>query len=210
MLIRQPESNLIVLPGSVFVSENVAVLISFPDLRNMTLNTLETLNLKILSIPHLHAAKERLFGGSSGMIDSTNLKSTMNEPFESYAGEDPYIFVSYAHRDKESVYSTLKYLYDQKINIWYDEGILSSAEWVEEIAQAIKRSSLFVLFMSPQALASRYVINEINYAVSLNKNILTVYLEETLLSDGLALCLQPFQSLEVNVEDWLPRALAGN
>ena len=54
------------------------------------------------------------------MIDSTNLKSTMNEPFESY-GEDPYIFVSYAHRDKESVYSTLKYLYDQKINIWYDE-----------------------------------------------------------------------------------------
>ena len=141
------------------------------------------------------------------MIDSTNLKSTMNEPFESYAGEDPYIFVSYAHRDKESVYSTLKYLYDQKINIWYDEGIPPSAEWVEEIAQAIKRSSLFVLFMSPQALASRYVINEINYAVSLNKNILTVYLEETLLSDGLALCLQPFQSLEVDVEDWLPRAL---
>ena len=141
------------------------------------------------------------------MIDSTNLESTMSEPFESYAGEDPYIFVSYAHRDKESVYSTLRYLYDQKINIWYDEGIPPSAEWVEEIAQAIKRSSLFVLFMSPQALASRYVINEINYAVSLNKNILTVYLEETLLSDGLALCLQPFQSLEVNVEDWQPRAL---
>ena len=115
----------------------------------MTLNTLETLNLlKISSIPHLHAAEERLFGGSPGMIDSTNLKSTMNEPFESYAGEDPYIFVSYAHRDKESVYSTLKYLYDQKINIWYDEGIPPSAEWVEEIAQAIKRSSLFVLFMS--------------------------------------------------------------
>ena len=34
-----------------------------------------------------------------------------------------------------------------------------------------------------------------------------MYLEETLLSDGLALCLQPFQSLEVNVKDWLPRAL---
>ena len=51
--------------------------------------------------------------------------------------------------------------------------------------------------MSPQAVSSRFVRNEINYAVSLDKNILTIYLEETLLPEGLSLCLQPFQSLEI-------------
>ena len=42
------------------------------------------------------------------------------------------------------------------INIWYDEGIQPSTEWVEEIAQAIKNSSLFVLFVSPSAVVSVY------------------------------------------------------
>ena len=63
----------------------------------------------------------------SSMIDSTNLKSTMNEPFESYAEKIPTYLLA-AHRDKESVYSTLKYLYDQKINIWYERNP-PSAEW---------------------------------------------------------------------------------
>ena len=86
------------------------------------------------------------------------------------------------------------------------EGIPPSTEWVEEIAQAIKKSSLFVLFMSPQAVSSRFVRNEISYAVSLDKNILTIYLEKTLLPEGLSLNLQPFQSLEVSNQDWLQKA----
>ena len=53
---------------------------------------------------------------------------------------------------------------------------------------------------------SRYVVNEINYAFSLNKNILTIYLEETMLSGGLSLCLQPFQSLETSFDDWQVKA----
>ena len=56
---------------------------------------------------------------------------------------------------------------------------------------------------------SRYVINEINYAVSLNKKYSYRVLRRNFcfLMAFFALCLQPFQSLEVNVEDWLPRAL---
>ena len=87
------------------------------------------------------------------------------EPFESYTGEDPYIFVSYARLDKSFVYKTLQVLHDAKVNVWYDEGIPPSTEWVEEIAQAIKKSSLFVLFMSPQAVSSRFVRNEISLSL---------------------------------------------
>lgn len=140
------------------------------------------------------------------MSESTALDDQIREPFESYVGHDPYIFISYAHRDKEKVYPCLEFLNNQNINIWYDEGIPPSAEWVEEIAQAIKKSCLFVVFMSPHSLESRYVVNEINYAFSLNKNILTIYLEETMLSGGLSLCLQPFQSLETSFDDWQVKA----
>lgn len=140
------------------------------------------------------------------MTDNLSSTSEVSEPFESYTGDDPYIFVSYAHIDKAFVYNTLRYINDSKVNVWYDEGIQPSTEWVEEIAQAIKKSSLFVLFMSPSAVVSRFVRNEINYAVSLDKNILTIYLEETLLPEGLALCLQPYQSLEVHENDWLVKA----
>lgn len=140
------------------------------------------------------------------MSDQTIAMDEIPEPFESYTGDDPYIFVSYARLDKSFVYNTLQVFSDSKVNIWYDEGIPPSTEWVEEIAQAIKKSSLFVLFMSPQAVSSRFVRNEINYAVSLDKNILTIYLEETLLPEGLSLCLQPYQSLDVNDQDWLQRA----
>lgn len=140
------------------------------------------------------------------MTDQSIPSDQIPEPFECYTGHDPYIFVSYARLDKSFVYSTLQVFNDAEVNIWYDEGIPPSTEWVEEIAQAIKKSSLFVLFMSPQAVSSRFVRNEINYAVSLDKNILTVYLEETLLPEGLSLCLQPYQSLEVNDHDWLQKA----
>jgi formylglycine-generating enzyme required for sulfatase activity len=140
------------------------------------------------------------------MTDQPLQRDDIPEPFESYTGEDPYIFVSYARLDKAFVYNTLQILHDAKVNVWYDEGIPPSTEWVEEIAQAIKKSSLFVLFMSPQAVSSRFVRNEISYAVSLDKNILTIYLEETLLPEGLSLNLQPFQSLEVSDPDWLQKA----
>ena len=132
--------------------------------------------------------------------------TSVPEPFESYSGEESYIFVSYAHLDKSSVYDAIRMFNDASINIWYDEGIQPSTEWVEEIAQAIKNSSLFVLFVSPSAVVSRFVRNEINYAVSLDKNILTVYLEETHLPEGLALCLQPYQSLKISENDWFDRA----
>jgi hypothetical protein len=60
-------------------------------------------------------------------------------PFEAYKGSDPYIFVSYAHRDAEIVYPELKTLQDHGYRVWYDEGIDPGNEWPREIASAIKQ-----------------------------------------------------------------------
>ena len=130
------------------------------------------------------------------------------EPFESYSGDGPYVFVSYAHADKVMVYESLRYFRKKGINLWYDEGIPPAGEWVEEIAHAIKKSVLFVVFVSPRAVDSRFVKSEVGYALSENKEILTIFLEDTTLPAGLALCLQQFQSILVSEKDWCERACA--
>jgi formylglycine-generating enzyme required for sulfatase activity len=136
------------------------------------------------------------------MISSADIP----EPFESYSGEGPYIFVSYAHADKIPVYQSMREFRDAGVNMWYDEGIQPAGEWVEEIAHAIKKSSMFVVFVSPRSVDSRFVKSEVGYALSENKDILTIYLEDTTLPAGLSLCLQQFQSVFVSEKNWQSKA----
>ena len=137
----------------------------------------------------------------------THVASDVPAPFEPYSGDGPSIFVSYAHADKIVVFDAIRQLHQKGANIWYDEGIQAAGEWVEEIAHAIKDSVLFLVFISPRSIDSRYVRQEIGYASSLNKEILTVFVEDTDLPAGLSLILQQFQSLSLSEESWKPKAL---
>lgn len=141
---------------------------------------------------------------------STAIKHSASDvpaPFEAYSGEGPHVFVSYAHADKLVVFDAMRQLYDKGANIWYDEGIQPAGEWVEEIASAIKNSVLFLVFISPRSVDSRYVRSEVGFALSENKEILTVLVEETELPAGLALCLQQYQSISLNEDGWKDKAL---
>ena len=42
--------------------------------------------------------------------------------FEAYTGDEPYLFVSYSHRDSALVYPILDKLHDLKYRLWYDES----------------------------------------------------------------------------------------
>ncbi len=127
-------------------------------------------------------------------------------PFECYSGDGPYAFISYAHADKVNVYRTIREFHDRGINVWYDEGIPPAGEWVEELAQAIKKSAIFVVFVSPRSADSRYVKMEVQYALSEQKEILTIFLEDTTLPPGLSLCLQQFQSIFYSETNWKDNA----
>jgi formylglycine-generating enzyme required for sulfatase activity len=137
----------------------------------------------------------------------THVASDVPAPFEAYSGDGPSIFISYAHADKVVVFDAIRQLHLKGANIWYDEGIQAAGEWVEEIAHAIKDSVLFLVFISPRSIDSRYVRQEIGYASSLNKEILTVFVEDTALPAGLSLILQQFQSLSLSEKSWKTRAL---
>ena len=128
-------------------------------------------------------------------------------PFESYFGEEPYVFVSYSHADKAMVYETMRFFRDAGVNLWYDEGIPPAGEWVEEIANAIKNSRLFLVFVTSKSVGSQFVRCEVGYALSEDKEILTVFLENTKLPSGLSLCLQQFQSISSSERNWRHKAI---
>jgi len=128
-------------------------------------------------------------------VRSRSIQIAMEAPFPAYDGDDPYIFVSYAHEDVTEVYPDLAWLRDQGVNIWYDEGISPGSEWREELGRAIRKSKLMVFFVSPESVHSLHCRREVNDALDLNLDCLVVYLQKTDLPDGLRLSLSGLQAI---------------
>ena len=89
----------------------------------------------------------------------------MERPFPAYKGDDPYIFVSYSHKDASVVFPELSRLREQGFKLWFDEGIEAGTEWREEIAQAIRNARLFLYYVTPQSVHSENCRKEVNFAV---------------------------------------------
>jgi len=116
-------------------------------------------------------------------------------PFDAYAGEEPFVFVSYAHKDGHLVYPEIKALHDSGVRIWFDGGIDPGNEWPEDIAQALLKAKMFLVFVTPSAVESKNVRDEINFAINNDKSFLAVHLQETQLPAGLALRMGGIQAI---------------
>jgi formylglycine-generating enzyme required for sulfatase activity len=120
----------------------------------------------------------------------------LQPPFEAYDGSKPFLFVSYSHADIATVYPELSRLHNLGCRIWYDEGIVPTTEWPDSVAGALKGGHLFVVFLSPSAVASRNVRNEVNFAVKHSKRLLAIHVEETTLTAGLDLQIGSIQAIK--------------
>ena len=128
-------------------------------------------------------------------FDGHLVRTDLVLPFEAYSGNEPYIFVCYAHKDSNLVYQEIKELHNAGFRIWYDEGIGVSSEWPEEIARAVLGCSIFLVFISPEATASVNCRNEINLALDEDKAFVSVYLKESKLPPGLRLRMGDLQAI---------------
>jgi hypothetical protein len=121
--------------------------------------------------------------------------SVLPPPFDAYVGSQPYVFISYSHRDSVQVFPEIHRWASQGYRVWYDEGIDPGNEWPEEIARALLGCSLFVVFISPRAVASQNVRNEVNFALDHKKPLVAIHLEDTNLPPGLQLRLGDLQAI---------------
>ncbi len=119
----------------------------------------------------------------------------MDKPFSAYQGEEPYVFVIYAHEDAPVVYPELQWLRDQGINIWYDEGIPAGANWRARIGTALDGAARVLFYVSRGSINSEHCNREINYALDENRNIIPVLLDDTPLSPDLKIGLTRIQMI---------------
>lgn len=95
-----------------------------------------------------------------------------------YSGPDGYIFVSYAHADESAVYPVLAMLQRNHCRVWYDRGIKGGANWRQLLAEKIKNCDKFFLFSSANSASSTEVKWEINIALTCQKDIVTVRMDD--------------------------------
>ena len=119
----------------------------------------------------------------------------MERPFPAYKGDHPYIFVSYAHADDSEVYPEISWLNEQDFNIYYDEGISPGSSWTDVLAKAVEQCHVFLYYLSPRSVQSVVCTDEVNYALTKHRQVLTVHLEETELPPGLEMSLGRKQAI---------------
>jgi hypothetical protein len=107
-------------------------------------------------------------------------------PFKSYKGDKPYIFVSYSHSDINRVYPEIVRLRNLGYRIWYDEGIKPGDKISRQLADAIKKSFLFLVFLSQSAVESKHVLREVYLASEKEEmKVLPIKLERAVLSEDM-------------------------
>lgn len=105
-----------------------------------------------------------------------------------YEGTEPFIFISYAHKDAQKAEPIIQWLYDNGYRIWFDKGI-HSGEFATKIEERLERASCIVALLSDNYIESINCRNEINYAIKNQVAILPICLEPTQLRYGMNLQL---------------------
>lgn len=85
----------------------------------------------------------------------------MNERIPAYEGREPFIFVSYAHKNSNMVMPIIDSLYSDKYRVWYDEGIAPGSEWPKNIEDHLKAATVVLVFVSKESLMSLNCDNEV-------------------------------------------------
>lgn len=83
-----------------------------------------------------------------------------------YEGSDPYVFISYSHKDTYEMREVTELLNRNGVRYWYDDGLHSGDDWNYSIAAHLKNSAVCLLLLSSNSASSDYVKNELNFAIN--------------------------------------------
>lgn len=127
-----------------------------------------------------------------------------------YGGTQPYIFVSYAHKDMKIVKSLLSFLQQNSFRLWYDDGIQGGKNWRMVLEEKIESSCAVLLIHSANTAASDEVENEISWALDCRIPICVVNTDNSAFRKGYNMSLKKEQNVlyeSENYKDVLLKAL---
>jgi len=91
------------------------------------------------------------------------------------------IFISYAHKDLETVERLASILRKGGHDIWYDQQLVGAKSWKAQLLTQIKASDCFLYALTPKSVAAEWCQWEFAQAVHAGKPIMTVLLENMIL-----------------------------
>lgn len=112
-----------------------------------------------------------------------------------YKGQEPYIFISYAHKDAEIVLPIIARLQKDGYRVWYDEGIVPGSNWDEYISMHLDHSCNVLSFISKAYVKSQNCRDELALTRKKGKPINIVYIDDVQLSPGLRMRYGRIQAL---------------
>lgn len=123
-----------------------------------------------------------------------------------YTGNEPYVFFSYSHADREKAEGLIAAMKKRLCRVFYDEGLSPGGSWNDELALRLKGASAMVLLLSARAADSVYVRAEINFAFAKGVRVFPVLLENFPLPDGLEMLLGTVQFTDISAEEDMDKA----
>lgn len=112
-----------------------------------------------------------------------------------YEGREPYIFISYAHKDSGAVLPIIEALQARGYRVWFDAGIEMGTEWPDFIADRLCDSTVVLAFITKAAVESHNCRREINFAIAEKKEMLVAFLEDFALPRGMKMQLGVLQAI---------------
>lgn len=102
-----------------------------------------------------------------------------------YEGDQPYLFISYAHANAPAVMEIVQELSDRGFRVWYDAGIEVGSEWPETIAQHLAGAGMMLAFLSNAYVRSDNCRKEMHFALSRRIGVINIFLEDTQMTPGM-------------------------
>jgi len=132
-------------------------------------------------------------------MERIKAKDEVNNAYEPsmipYEGINPYIFTAYSSMNEQLVYPIISALQKRHYRIWWDKGIPPGVAWAGNINRHLKGSTALLLFLSPEAVESEWVQDEVTIARKYKIPIYGIYLVPTTLDDSMEYYLLRIQQI---------------
>jgi SAM-dependent methyltransferase len=92
--------------------------------------------------------------------------------------EDPYLFISYSHKDGPRVRALLDYLDSENVCFWFDDKTHAGEEWDEVIADKLLHANYVLLFVSSNSVLSKNCNGEIIMALNHDVIVIPIFIED--------------------------------
>lgn len=88
-----------------------------------------------------------------------------------------YVFISYAHEDRDYVERLAKFLENEGIGVWFDRQLAVGRRFDQELEEKIANCGAFILVMTPASDNSDWVHDELERAKESDRDLLPILLD---------------------------------